>query len=317
MLFRSGDNLFESTKSFINDSESITIFSAYILLHQLEKMNKNKTIKQIVVRWEIQDLYNGISDLELYNYCRINNIILYRNTRLHMKAFWNHEDKLVYGSANVTGKGVGEKGNYNYELNGIEKNLSFEDRIYLNNIIASSQYVTDNLYEKLKNLIESIELPIVKYPELLLEKNEDDKYLMSQLPMSASPNNLYEVSAHSIEFHSIQKNCAAHDIALYEINPFQEYLNFKSELKEKFNNQPFIRALKDFIINQESKSLRYGGVVNWIQKNTTTVPIPRRWDLKKQQIVNILYEWICEFDSDFTWDTPNHSQVIYYKQNTK
>ena len=317
MLFRSGDNLFERTKSFIDDSESITLFSAYIRLDQLEKINKNKIIKQIVVRWEIQDLYRGVSDLDLYNYCRINNIILYRNTRLHMKAFWNHEDKLVYGSANVTGRGVGETGKYNYELNGIEKNLSFKDRIYLNNIIASSQCVTDNHYEKLKSLVESLDLPIVEYPELLLEKNEDDKYLISQLPMSASPDDLYEVSAHSIEFHSIQKNCAAHDIALYNINPFQEYSNFKFELQEKFNSQPFIKALKDWIKNQESKSLRYGGVVEWIQKNTTTVPIPRKWDLKKQQIVNILYEWICEFDSDFTWDTPNYSQVIYYKQKIK
>jgi hypothetical protein len=59
--------------------------------------------------------------------------------------------------------------------------------------------------------------------------------------------------------------------------------------------------------------LRYGGVVEWIKNNTTTVPTPMSWEIKKEQIVNNLYEWICEFDEEFTWNTPNHTQVIYFR----
>ena len=37
------------------------------------------------------------------------------------------------------------------------------------------------------------------------------------------------------------------------------------------------------------------------------------WEIKKEQIVNNLYEWICFFDSDYKWDVPGaHSQVIKY-----
>jgi hypothetical protein len=87
---------------------------------------------------------------------------------------------------------------------------------------------------------------------------------------------------------------------------------FKIELKDKFNSHPFIIALKEHIKSEPTQSLRYGGVVDWVKNNTTTVPTPRSWELKQDQIVNILYTWICDFDEDYTWDRPNHSQVIYY-----
>ena len=60
---------------------------------------------QIIVRWDIEDLCKSVSDIELYQYCIDNGITLYRNTRLHMKVFWNNKDALVFGSANITGRG--------------------------------------------------------------------------------------------------------------------------------------------------------------------------------------------------------------------
>jgi hypothetical protein len=133
--------------------------------------------------------------------------------------------------------------------------------------------------------------------------------------MSKSPDDFYEVAIHSEDFDFLEQNCAAHDVAIFDIEPFQEYSLFKLKLKDKFNSHPFIIDLKKHIKMQPTQSLRYGGVVEWIQENTTTVPTPRRWELKQEQIVNILYAWICEFDDNFSWDTPNHSQVIFYNGN--
>jgi len=314
MIFRSGDNLFKESKIFIDSSDSIILFSAYLKLETLKKINTKGNIKQIIVRWEIQDLCVGASDIELYNYCLNNKISLFRNTRLHMKAIWNNNDSLLYGSANITGRGIEEKGNYNYELNGIQSTLSFNDLIYLKKVIASSEYVSERLYNKLESLLKSIELPVLKFPELPSLKKEIDNFLISQLPMSSSPKDLYEVSVNNFDYDSLQLNYAAHDTALFSVNCTLEYSNFINELKEKFNCHPFIKALKEYIKSLESKSLRYGGVVEWIQDNTTTVPVPRRWDIKKDQIVNILYTWICFFDDDYTWERPNHSQVIFYKK---
>jgi hypothetical protein len=314
MLHKSGYNLEKGAIDFINNNETITLFSAYIKLEELKRINLANRIKQIIVRWEVEDLCKGVSDIELYQYCLDNGITLYRNTRLHMKAIWNNKNSMIFGSANVTGKGLGELSNYNYELNGTKEIISLEDTIYLNKVIASSEYVSEALYEKLNEIVKNTILPVLIFPELPTIKSEIDYFLISQLPMSTSPDDCYNVAINSEDYDYLEQTYVAHDIAIYDIDPFQEYTAFKLELKDKFNSHPFILALKEHIKSQSSKSLRYGGVVEWIQYNTTTVPTPRRWELKQEQIVNNLYTWICELDNEFTWDTPNHSQVIYYKK---
>ena len=315
MLHKSGYNLEEGAIDFISNSELITLFSAYIKLEELKRINVKKNIKQIIVRWEIEDLCKGVSDIELYYYCLDNGIALYRNTRLHMKAIWNNQDSVLFGSANITGKGMGEKNNYNYELNGVKKSIDINDIIYFNQVISYSEYVSSDLFNQLNEIVKNTILPVITFLEMPTVKKELDYFLLSQLPMSKSPDDLFEVANHSEEFEYSEQNCAAHDIALYCINPFQDYSLFKIELKEKFNSHPFIIALKKDIISQPTQSLRYGGVVEWIKNNTTTVPTPKSWELKQDQIVNTLYTWICEFDKKFNWDTPNHSQVIYYNGN--
>jgi hypothetical protein len=315
MLHKSGYNLEKGAIDFITNNESVTLFSAYIKLEELKRINVQNNITEIIVRWEIEDLCKGVSDIELYHYCIDNSISLYRNTRLHMKCFWNNQDSIVFGSANVTGRGLGEINNYNYELNGAKDNLSFEDITYLNKVIASSEYVTKELYEKLNEIVQNTILPILIFPELPTTKSDIDFFLISQLPMSLSPDDFYEVAINSDDYESLEQNCAAHDIALFAINPYQEYTSFKLELKNKFNAHPFILALKEHIKSHDSQSLRYGGVVEWIQNYTTTVPTPIRWDIKQQQIVNILYTWICEFDSNFSWNVPGaRSEVIFYHE---
>jgi hypothetical protein len=314
MLHKSGHNLEEEAIEFIKNNEAITLFSAYIKLEELKQINIKNNIKQIIVRWEIEDLCKGVSDIELYHYCIDNGIALYRNTRLHMKAIWNNQDSVLFGSANVTGRGLGEKNNYNYELNGIKESIGITDIIYFNQVITSSEYVSSDLYYQLNEIVKNTILPVITFPEIPTVKKEIDYFLLSQLPMSKSPDDLYEVVIHSEEFDTKEQSFAAHDIALFGIDAFQDYSLFKIELKEKFNSHPFIIAIKEHIISQPTQSLRYGGVIEWIQKNTTTVPTPRRWELKQDQIVNILYTWICEFDEIFFWDIPGgHSQVIRIK----
>jgi hypothetical protein len=88
-------------------------------------------------------------------------------------------------------------------------------------------------------------------------------------------------------------------------------------LKENFNTHPFIIKLKEVIKSDPRKSLGYGSVVSWIQENTTTVPTPRSWELKKEQIVNILYEWICFCDVEFIWNRPKWTQIIKYDVNNE
>lgn len=316
MLYKSGNNLKESVLDFIKNNESITLFSAYIKLHELKEINIDNKLKQIVVRWEIEDLCKSVSDIEIYNYCKENNIALFRNTRLHMKVLWNNNFNIVLGSANITGKGIGEKGNYNYEINGASV-IDNSDIQHFYDIIHKSQLVDDNLYLKIKTIIDEINVPEIQYPEVIFENNKNFNFLLSQLPMSFTPN----ILINSIHLQNEQKlsnddlKYIAHDIVLYKLHNLDANSDIHEVLKNNFNSHPFIEAFKKFVMNQDRKSIHYGGCVKWLIENTTSVPIPRSWDLKKDQIVNILYNWVCFFDPSFYNDIPlgGHSQILYYK----
>ena len=312
MLSKSGYNLESSAISFLENNETITLFSAYIRTEQLRKINETKNIKQIVVRWEVGDICFGASDLELYDYCRENHIKLFRNTKIHLKAFWNNNNSVLFGSANVTKNGIGEGGNL--ELNGIQEHLSISDITYFNQILDASTYVTDELFNEIKQKVDEHKDKVVRIPDLPNKKTDTDFFLLSQLPMSLNISNLYNAYVNPDSLSEEDINCLIHDIVLYKIPDNLSEDEFYSKLKSNLNNHPFILKLKEVIKSESRHSLNYGGVVRWIQENTTTVPTPRSWELKKEQIVNILYEWICFFDDDFRVEIPGkRSEVIFYR----
>lgn len=318
MLFKSNINLLSSTIEFINCNEIVSILSAYLKLDQLKILNTEKKVNRIVVRWEIEDLVKGVSDFkDLYEYCKENNIALFRNTRIHLKAIWNNENSVLFGSANITGKGIGEKGdNFNYELAGIANPISFDDISYLNFIIQESELVNDELFSEIKNLVDNIELPIIEFPELPTKKKMDDEFLLSQLPMTSSPELLFKILQNPNDFPFEEQLKASHDRSLYHIRIEEGFETSISKLNEIFNEKEIIKKLKIDIRENSRRSMGYGQVVRWIQENTTTVPTPMSWELKKEQIVNNLYEWICFFDSSYFWDNPRYSQVIFYKKTS-
>lgn len=317
MLYKSGYNLNNSVSRFINENSQVTVFSAYITLDQLRHYNINGHIKRIVIRWEIEDLIKGVSDFEiLYEYCKQNNIVLYRNTRLHLKALWNNEKTLLFGSANLTGRGMGERGtDFNLELSGISDFISFEDITYLNNIIQDSQLVNERVYLELKDLINKINVPTFQIPEYPTERNIEDDYLLSQLPMTSSPRLLMEVLKNPDDYSLDIQLQAAHDASLYRLNMGTALELALPKVKDVFNNKAIIMSLKQAIKEHPRCSMGYGQVVRWIQENTTSVPTPMSWEIKKEQFVNNLYEWICFFDNRFKWDKPQHSQIIYYNDD--
>ena len=320
MLYRSGENLFEGAKSFVDKNEEITIFSAYLKLSVLKRLNNNRNIKQIIVGWEVKDLCLGISDFKsIYDYCLDNEIVLYRNTRIHLKALWNNNRSVLFGSANITNRGIGETNKYNFELNGVVDNMSFNDQSYLNKIILDSQYVTEELYEELKRIVDDFDAPEIVYPKLPTPPPTVNYFLINQLPMSFSPELLFDVYQGKL-LDELDMNCAAHDLELYKIPKNLNKIDFLNFLKKNFNQHPFIQSFKEAVKTatnnrnpERNGSMQFGTVTRWFSNNTTTVPTPRPYELS--DYIVILYTWICLFDDCFTWDIPGQrSEVIYYKK---
>jgi hypothetical protein len=321
MLFRSNDNLWSGALSFLSNSKEVTLYSAYIRTEQIEALNILKNIKRIVVRWEIRDLHQGASDLKLYEYCVENRITLYRNTRIHLKCLRNEADEVFFGSANVSKRGIGgEIKNFNYELNGLSENTEFADTLYLDNIISKSNYVNYDLYCKIKGMLDSLEdfdnqeAEYAKF-ELDPHKSNEDYFLISELPMFMDVQNIYSAINDLSSLDSTERKCLSHDIVTFGLDTSLSSNDFYDKLRNTFNGHPFVMALKEQVRNDRRKSLSYGAVVDWIKNNTTTVPTPISWELKEKQVVNVLYNWICFFDEDYTVERPGYSEVLFYRKN--
>ncbi len=317
MLNQSNNSLFNNIKTFIRNSNRIQLYSAYINSEIIQKINSINNIDFIVVRWEIVDLVNGVSDLELYNYCKSNRIKLFRNTRLHLKAAVNDTNQTIFGSSNYTKKGLAITDDFNFELNSNVENMESSDLLYLKQILRDSEYIDENKFNLIKTEVDKYQNLKFEIKEMPTQKNTTDNFLISQLPMSKDFNLLYDFYINS-RYETVEdQNCFIHDLVLFDVvSTSLSYDEFVSHLKTSFNKHEFVLKLKEFIKAQPGESLRYGGVVDWIKQNTTTVPTPLSWELKELEIVNILYYWITTFDSDFTTAVPGRkSEVIFYKKS--
>jgi hypothetical protein len=189
--------------------------------------------------------------------------------------------------------------------------MSIGDRMYLQSIINSSEIVDEKLFNKIKEKVIETNIPTLSYPKIPTQKKDVDYFLLSQLPMFENPDKLFDYYSEREIGSDDNLLFALHDINLYNIPLGLNEEEFYITLTQNFNNHLFINTLKLYICSQPNKSLRYGGVVSWVINNTTSVPTPRSWEIKKDLIVNILFDWICFFDKSFKWDIPNYSQVIY------
>jgi hypothetical protein len=310
--FQSGNNLKSGCLDFVTNSNDITIFSAYITTSEIEELNVNANISRIIVRWDIEDLCRGSSDLKLYSYCKKNNILLYRNTRIHLKSIWDNQNTLFTGSANITRKGIGSLGEFNFELNSIIDNLSIDDLIYLNQIIQSSQLVDDDLYFEIENLVYSFEEKKLDYPTLPTQRAYKDSFLLSEFPQTHSPEEFINAYSSREKLNIVEQINFACDYATYELRKGISEEEISNFVSEKFNKHKIPIEFKLFIEKKHSHTLRYGEVVEWIKMITTSTPTPTSWEIKTQRIANNLIRWLCYFDTNYKYSRPNYSELISY-----
>jgi hypothetical protein len=304
--------LVSGISSFSNSVNSSILFSPYIQSNALRAINSSLNIKTIVVAWHKEDLLKGVSDLELYDYCLENGIELYRNPKIHLKVLWDFNDKIILGSANITQRGLGLADNSNLELSASLSGVDDGTKEYLFEILANSTLITEDVINAIKFQLEEETTHFSPIKDFEIEDSVIDYFLLSQLPQSFSPKEFLEGVKNPSHLSDFERECYFNDLSTYRIK-YQSDEQFMSDLNLKFNQHPFIIKFKNFI--DKNKSMRYGGVVEWIRKNTTEVPIPRSFELKRDGVVNILYRWITELDSNYEVYRPNYSEVLRRKSS--
>ncbi len=292
----------------------IIIFTPYIKTLALEALALPDNVQvTIITTLRINDLWLGSTDIGLYPYCKQKGIRVFINNSIHLKAYIRDWESCIFGSSNLTNRGLATQNNYNLELNGLVEYLDFEIIIYLKKILNQSAIMTDAIYQATVDKLESIPPPEkIENFDFDIDIIEREKvYLISSLPMSVNINKLYNLVSNNYGNGTSEEiNCAIHDSVLFNITSKLTYEEFKMELSENFFSSNFIKDLLLFI---ESDDRYFGEVKKWIQLNCESVPVPSMRDLTGN--IQVLYKWIAELsDGEYVVDRPNHSERIRRKQ---
>jgi len=261
-----------------------------------------------ITRWRVPELAAGVSDIEVYPLLRDLNIPLYISFKLHSKLYRFTNGKVLCGSCNATANGLGLNDDPNIETACVVASLDIEDEIELKKLRDSSLRVTDDIYEEFMNAIEDCpSAPPYSTDELeFYQRYLDSKqFLLSDLPATNKPESLISSILHSDGVSKLTPSVMA-DCVNFRINP-DCTKEFEEELALNFCNSSFVNSIVAEIRSQESMS--FGAVTSFVHDRCRDVPLPYRSDVKKR--VNTLYNWLCYFFEDLTWDVPGaRSQVI-------
>jgi hypothetical protein len=311
-IYKNGIDLSSRLIEFINTSNSLFVFVPYIKIETLKSIIEENHIKvkAVFVKWETKDLIWGSSDIEIFPYLKEKGIALYRNPRIHLKAFVDQYNRCMFGSANISARALNmpESNSYNYEIATIVNELNLEDRLYFNIIESESTLITENIYNQ---IIEQLPEKKKEFPDELdfsLKLESPDKsFLISSLPMTYSVDTLCRIYEEMSYLNDTELNCALHDLAIYRIPLGLSIDEFKLKLIQSFFEHPFI---KGFISNLEKTGEIYFGMAKeWIHYNCTDVPTPRKWEITEN--IQILYRWIEKLgEGKFRVDRPNYSERL-------
>lgn len=186
----------ELKKELKKTSRRVDIITAFCKIDSLKYLDEyipKDVIKRLLIRFRLSDLLMGVTDIELFEYCKNNNWELYIDTNLHAKIYL--VDNTCYiGSANLTNGGLGitKIGNievsYKFELN------KEEDNIKLEKLFDESIKLDDILYQKMKidyKENKHINVKEVKWNNEIEEKLKEkfDILLQEDFPINEYPNN--------------------------------------------------------------------------------------------------------------------------------
>jgi hypothetical protein len=312
MLYKNGVDLYKQLEEFLAEGVHCNIYVPYIKLDALKTLiDGHEHIETVIVRWEPRDLITEASDLKIYPYLRDRGITLYRNPRLHLKAFVCDYKKAFFGSANISRRALNlpESKLYNYELAAVDENLDLADRLYFNTIEAESILITDLIYEQIIAQLPERIKTFPKESDFALNVNYPDKnFSISSLPMTYNVETLYRIYETHESIHVVELNCAMHDLALYRIPLGLSLVDFQKQLKFNFFNHPFVRAFLGYV--DDENQTYFGGAKDWIHRNCSDVPTPRKWEITEN--IQILFRWVVKLSEGvYQVDRPTHSERLF------
>lgn len=142
-------------KSFNCAKSEIIVISAFTTSDATSYLLKDisEGVKvTLVTRWSKHDIVSGSSDLNVAKIIFDNGGRVFRNPLLHAKIYMIDKEKLLFGSANMTCKGLGI-GNLpiNIECLSHLEDVTIDDIFFINSLINDSSIVDQSFIDELQN----------------------------------------------------------------------------------------------------------------------------------------------------------------------
>lgn len=276
-------------------SKDLTIVSAFVKTEALKFIDSllkfDISNKRILVRFRLEDLLNGSTDFNLYDYCKSNNWNLYLNFDLHSKIIVFDNERFMLGSANVTLAGLGLAKNSNIESMFCGK-LLLEENKKINLFFEKSIKANDKLINKMKEQLKDIDRDsdfrkMVWHQDILsFSEKRVDLLWTSELFFSSTPFDMY-----------------SRDMMLLGLQRSQ--LNDLELIKQKFKGSKAYRWLSSTVDSE----LYFGQLTKRLHESLIDNPTPYRKEVK--QLLSNLLNWIQELKiQEFVIDQPNYSQRV-------
>lgn len=296
--------------------DHIYVLAPFIQLDELSHVLPAKTGATIVTSWRLDHLLSGVASPALFDICRVReSTALYIHPRIHLKLYardiTRSNNVALIGSANVTERALSDRPDANVEILHQLTELSLNDRIRIQRLIAESTLVDSELHQryvdwlaKAQQLVPPIDLTLLPP---LPERSTANKHLVTDLPLMDDPRRLWQLAtgdAPTIEWW--EEDAMVHDLALYGGDPACDESAFLAATATRFFGNSFVDAVIDAV---GEDGLFFGAMKEWIQNNCDDVPAPNRRELT--ETVRALMRWVAVLAPDkYEIIKPRHSECL-------
>lgn len=292
-ILHSSDIKHHLERELTKTSQEAVIISAFVKLDALKFIDKllPMTVNQktLLVRFRLEDILSGSTDMDIYEFCQSNNWRVLINFDLHSKVFVFDRSRVIIGSANATSSGLGLKSNQNIES--IVKIDATENEIKkIRNLIELSKELDQVNFEKMRKRVLELKLPSKRsyynWEDEIYEHFETKSEFLWTADMFFS--------------HS-PKDICEHDREILELNEFFTL----SDIRRQFIRSKPYRWLKE----AAGKEIYFGELTAKLHDALMDDPKPYRRNVKI--LLSDLLNWFEELNiEEIVVDRPNHSQRI-------
>jgi len=138
-------------------TDDLQIISAYCKENAVQFIQNSITApirnKRLMVRFTLDDILYGASDLSIYKYCKTNGWKLYLRFDLHAKTYIFDKKRCIIGNANLTSRGIGISQTANYEIATFAK-MDNKEQLKIDRLFSNAILVTDELFQKMELQVE-------------------------------------------------------------------------------------------------------------------------------------------------------------------